>query len=131
MTPNDHKKHWLDDAKNVSLGVKITVGIDLGGYGVDPTVFAREFAILHEAGMTPMEAIQAGTRVNAELLQWDDRLGTIEAGKLADIIAVEGNPLEDMSALETVSFVMIGGKVVKRPGRGESLSGLLIDAPQP
>jgi imidazolonepropionase-like amidohydrolase len=76
-----------------------------------------------------MEAIQAGTRVNAELLQWEDRLGTIETGKLADIIAVAGNPLEDLSALEKVSFVMIGGKVVKRPGRSESLSGLLISAP--
>ncbi len=108
-------------------GVKITVGVDLGGYGVDPTVFAREFAILHEAGMTPMEAIQAGTRVNAELLGWDDRLGTIEAGKLADVIAVVGNPLENLEALEDVSFVMIGGAVVKRPGRPEALSGLLID----
>lgn len=79
--------------------------------------------------MTPMEAIQAGTRVNAELLQWDDRLGTLEAGRLADIIAVAGNPLEDSSALEEVSFLMIGGKAVKRPGPAESLSGLLISAP--
>jgi len=112
-------------------GVKVTVGIDLGGYGVDPRVYAREFAVLHEAGMTPMEAIQAGTRVNAELLGWDDRLGTIEAGKLADLIAVVGNPLEDLEALENVSFVMIGGAVVKRPGRPETLSGLLIvDRPE-
>jgi imidazolonepropionase-like amidohydrolase len=97
-------------------GVKIAVGLDLGGYGVDPKVLAREFAVLVEAGMSPMEAIQAGTRVGAELLQWDDRLGTIEAGKLADIIAVPGNPLDDLSALERVSFVMIGGTVAKRPG---------------
>jgi imidazolonepropionase-like amidohydrolase len=87
--------------------------------------------VLHEAGMTPMEAIQAGTRVGAELLQWDDRLGTIETGKLADIIAVPGNPLEDMSALERVSFVMIGGKVVKRPGDPASLNGLLSDPDRP
>jgi len=127
---NDRANFLAAVGRAHKAGVKITVGIDLGGYGVDPTVFAREFAILHEAGMTPMEAIQAGTRVNAELLRWDDRLGTLEAGKLADIIAVEGNPLEDLSALEKVSFVMIGGKVVKRPGRTESLSGLLIAAPQ-
>jgi imidazolonepropionase-like amidohydrolase len=128
---NDRANFLAAIGRAHEVGVKITVGIDLGGYGVDPTVYAREFALLHEAGMTPMEAIQAGTRVNAELLQWDDRLGTIEVGKLADIIAVAGNPLEDLSALEAVSFVMIGGKVVKRPGRPESLSGLLVSAPQP
>jgi imidazolonepropionase-like amidohydrolase len=112
-------------------GVKIAVGVDLGGYAVDPKVFSREFAVLHEAGMTPMEAIQAGTRVGAELLQWDDRIGTIETGKLADIIAVPGNPLEDMSALERVSFVMIGGKVVRRPGDPASLNGLLSEPDRP
>jgi imidazolonepropionase-like amidohydrolase len=112
-------------------GVKIAVGVDLGGYSTEPEVFSREFAVLHEAGLTPMEAIQAGTRVGAELLQWDDRLGTIEAGKLADIIAVPGNPLEDLSALERVSFVMIGGKIVKRPGVSASLNGLLVDPAGP
>lgn len=96
-------------------GVKVAVGVDLGGYAVDPTVFAREFAVLVEAGMTPMEAIQAGTRVGAELLGWADRLGTLETGKLADIIAVSGNPLDDISALERVSFVMIGGQQVRSP----------------
>jgi len=128
---NDRAKFLAAVGRAHELGVKITVGIDLGGYGVDPTVYAREFARLHEAGLTPMEAIQAGTRVNAELLRWDDRLGTIEVGKLADIIAVVGNPLEDMSALESVSFVMIGGKVVKRPGHPSTLNGLLISAAQP
>jgi imidazolonepropionase-like amidohydrolase len=72
-----------------------------------------------------MDAIQAGTRVAAELLRWDDRLGTIERGKLADIIAMPGNPLTDISALERVSLVMIGGKLVKRPGEKPSLAGLL------
>jgi imidazolonepropionase-like amidohydrolase len=127
---NDRANFLAAIGRAHKAGVKITVGIDLGGYAVDPKVFAREFAVLHEAGMTPMEAIQAGTRVNAELLQWEDRLGTIEVGKLADIIAVAGNPLENLSALEDVSFVMVGGKIVKRPGRAESLSGLLISTPQ-
>lgn len=108
-----------------AAGVRVAVGIDLGGISVPAEVFAREFAVLMEAGLTPMEAIQAGTRVGAEVLGWEDRLGTIEAGKLADIIAVPGNPLDDMSALERVSFVMLGGRVVKRPGSSASLAGIL------
>jgi len=128
---NDRAKFLAAIGRAHEAGVKIGVGVDLGGYGVDPKVFAREFAVLHEAGLTPMEAIQAGTRVNAELLRWEDRLGTIEPGKLADVIAVAGNPLDDLAALEDVSFVMIGGAVVKRPGRPDSLSGLLIDDRQP
>ena len=59
-------------------GVKVAVGIDLGGISVPAEVFAREFAVLVEAGLSPMEAIQAGTRVGAEVLGWEDRLGTIE-----------------------------------------------------
>jgi imidazolonepropionase-like amidohydrolase len=106
-------------------GVKIAVGIDLGGYMTDPAVFVREMPVLVEAGLTPMEAIQAGTRVGAELLRWDDKLGTVQAGKLADLVAVPGNPLEDMKTLEKVDFVMIGGKVVKSPGGGETLAGSL------
>jgi imidazolonepropionase-like amidohydrolase len=108
-------------------GVRIAVGVDLGGYAVDPTVFAREFAVLVEAGLSPMEAIQAGTRVGAELLGWEARLGTLEAGKLADIIAVAGNPLEDMSALERVELVMIGGRIVRSPGSGSSPTAGIID----
>lgn len=112
-------------------GVKVAVGVDLGGYSVDPTVFAREFAVLVEAGMTPAEAIEAGTRVGAELLGWDDRTGTIEAGKLADVIAVRGNPLDDITALEQVVFVMIGGRVVKAPGVSQGLAGSLPVRDQP
>ena len=97
----------------IRAGVKVTVGSDFGGY--DPLINAREFASLVEAGMTPMQAIQAGTRVAAELLEWEDRVGTLEAGKLADIIAVSGDPLEDLSELERVIFVMKGGEVVKAP----------------
>ncbi len=97
----------------IRAGVKIGVGSDFGGY--PPVLNAREFAALVRAGMTPMQAIQAGTRVGAEVLRWDDRLGTLEPGKLADIVAVAGDPLKDISELERVNFVMIGGKVVKRP----------------
>lgn len=94
-------------------GVKIVVGSDLGGYQYPANVYAREFATLVEAGLSTMQAIKAGTSVAAEMLRWDDRLGTLEVGKLADVIAVEGNPLEDISVLEHVSFVMSDGVVVK------------------
>ena len=60
-----------------------------------------------------MQAIQAATRTNSELLGWDDRIGTLEPGKLADIVAVPGDPLSDLSLLERVSFVMLGGEVVE------------------
>jgi imidazolonepropionase-like amidohydrolase len=106
-------------------GVKIAVGVDLGGYMTDPVVFVREMAVLVEAGLTPMQAIQSGTRVGAELLRWDDRLGTVESGKLADLVAVTGNPLDDLKALERVEFVMIGGRVAKSPGGAKALAGTL------
>lgn len=91
----------------IDAGVKIGVGTDYVGFPVEQG--AREFALLVEAGMTPMQAIQAGTRVNAELLGWEDRIGTIEVGKLADLVAVPGDPLADISELERISFVMLGG----------------------
>jgi imidazolonepropionase-like amidohydrolase len=106
-------------------GVKVVVGLDLGTHMVEPKLYAREFAVFVEAGMSPMAAIQSGTRVAAEMLRWDDKLGTIERGKLADIIAVPGNPLTDISALERVSMVMLGGKMLKRPGEPASLAGVL------
>jgi imidazolonepropionase-like amidohydrolase len=110
--------------KAYAAGVRIAVGLDLGGYNIDPRQFVGEFGVLVEAGLTPMQAIQAGTRVAAELLMWDS-LGTIEQGQLADIIAVSGNPLEDISALEDVGFVMIDGKIVRLPGAEAQLAGIL------
>lgn len=115
--------NWLSKAHK--KGVKIGVGLDLGT-GYPPHVFAREFATLVEIGMSNMEAIQAGTRVNAEMLGWDDRLGTLEVGKLADIIAIPGNPLDDISLLEKVSFVMLGGRILKAPGSSTPMQGMLI-----
>jgi imidazolonepropionase-like amidohydrolase len=95
----------------IRSGVRIAVGSDFGGFPAH--LNAREFGCLVEAGMTPMQAIQAGTRVGAELLGWDDRIGTVEPGKLADLVAVAGDPLEDVAALERVVFVMFGGEVVR------------------
>jgi len=105
----DQQYEWV--GKAIRAGVKVAVGSDFGGY--DPQINAREIAAVAEAGMTPMQAIQAATQVNAELLGWEDRIGTIESGKLADLVAVAGDPLADLSELERPVFVMIGGRVVR------------------
>lgn len=97
----------------VAGGVKITVGTDMT---CDTgAIRAREFASLVEAGMSNLQAIHAGTLLNAELLGWQDRIGSLEPGKLADVIAVDGDPAADIAALERVVFVMKGGTVVKQP----------------
>jgi imidazolonepropionase-like amidohydrolase len=95
----------------VKKGVKIGVGSDYVGF--PPEFSAREFNELATLGMTPMQAIQAGTKVNAELLNKDKEIGTVEVGKMADLIAVKGDPLKDLSELQRVKFVMIGGKIAK------------------
>ncbi len=97
----------------IRAGVKIVIGSDFGGY--DARLNAREFAALVRVGMTPMQAIQAGTRVAAEMLRWDDRIGTVAPGKLADLVAVAGDPLRDISELQRVIFVMLNGKIIKTP----------------
>lgn len=94
-------------------GVKVVAGVDLGGYDYDPTVYVRELAVLMEAGMTAMEAIKATTSVPAEMLLQSENIGAIEAGRKADIIAVAKNPLDDISELEKVRFVMANGEIVK------------------
>ena len=96
----------------VKKGVKVGVGTDYIGW--EPNFSAREFGELVSIGMTPMQAIQAGTKVNAELLKLDKEIGTIEVGKFADIIGVKGDPLKDITELQRVKFVMIGGEVVKK-----------------
>jgi len=90
-------------------GVKIAFGTDAGVFphGLN----GREFKYMVEAGMPPFEAIQSATLNSARLLKIDDKLGSIEKGKLADIVAVEGDPLTDISLLEQVSFVMKDGKI--------------------
>ena len=88
-------------------------------FGTDAAIFphgdnARQFAYMVRFGMTPIEAIQAATVNGAELIGWPDDVGAIEAGRYADIIAVRGNPLDDVSVLEDVRFVMKGGRVYKQ-----------------
>jgi len=69
--------------------------------------------LVKRAGMTPARAIQAGTLTNAEMLGWQNQIGSIEKGKFADIVAVTGDPLSDITELQRIKFVMKGGKVFK------------------
>jgi imidazolonepropionase-like amidohydrolase len=92
-------------------GVKIAFGTDAAVYphGLN----AHEFPVMVKLGMTPLGAIQASTVNAADLLGWSDRVGSIEPGKFADLIAVQGDPVQDVSVLEHVDFVMKGGEVIK------------------
>ena len=98
--------------KAVSAGVKIGFGTDIGvcRFGTN----AREFSLMVENGMTPMRAIEAATTADADLLGVSSQLGSITKGKLADIIAVRGDPLGDVRLLEDVRFVMKEGRIYKQ-----------------
>jgi len=96
----------------VRRGVKIAFGTDVGGFAWTENE-AKEFGYMVRYGMTPMQAIQSATLVAAELLERPDDMGAIEAGKFADIVAVAGDPLRDITELERVRFVMKGGEVVR------------------
>ena len=106
-------------SRAVKAGVRMAFGTDAGVFPHGDN--AKQFALLVRYGMTPMQAIRSATLDAAELLGWKDRVGSLEPGKLADLIAVQGDPLKDIHLLEEVSFVMKGGAVVKdtrRPGSG-------------
>ena len=96
----------------VRKGVKIAFGTDAGGFPWTENA-AKEFNYMVRYGMTPMQAIQSATVVAAELLERPNDMGAIEAGKYADIVAVAGDPLKDVTELERIRFVMKGGEVVK------------------
>ncbi len=96
----------------LDAGVKITAGTDAGGH--DHPVNARELECLVEAGMSPMQALQAATGLAAECLGWERELGTVQVGRLADLVAVEGDPLRDITILqrpERIKLVYKGGKL--------------------
>jgi imidazolonepropionase-like amidohydrolase len=97
--------------KAIEAGVKIGMGTDAAVYphGLN----AHELAVYVSLGMTPLQAIRTATINDADLLGWSDKVGTLEAGKWADMIAVDGDPLQDVTVLQHVKFVMKGGAVVK------------------
>jgi imidazolonepropionase-like amidohydrolase len=95
-----------------SLGVKIAAGFD-SAEAESQGKNATELEAMVKRGMTPIEVIQAATVKAAELLSWQDKVGTLEPGHYADVIAVEGDPLKDITVLQHVKFVMKGGEVVK------------------
>lgn len=98
-------------ARAFSAGVKVALGTDAAVYphGLN----AHEFAVMVKLGLSPLQAIQAGTINAADLLGWSGKVGTLEPGAWADIIAVDGDPVKDVTTLERVKFVMKGGEVVK------------------
>ncbi|MFZ6815824.1 amidohydrolase family protein [Undibacterium sp. Rencai35W] len=104
----DARKHV---ARAVSLGVPIAFGTDAGVYphGLN----AREFAVYVQIGMTPIQAIRSATINASKLLGWEDQVGSIDVGKFADMIAVDGNPLKDVTELERVKWVMKAGAVIR------------------
>ena len=100
-------------AKAYKAGVKILFGTDTGvsAHGQN----AREFVLMVESGMPAMEAIKSATSVSAKYLEIDDRLGSVEVGKVADLVAVPGDPIKDISAMQRVHFVMKDGVVHRSP----------------
>jgi imidazolonepropionase-like amidohydrolase len=94
-------------------GVKIVLGTDAGGFDWKGLNEALEFKYYVDYGMTPMQAIRTATTSAAELLGWSDKMGSIEAGKWADLVAISGDPLKDVTELQKVKFVMKGGAVFK------------------
>lgn len=99
--------------KAMKMGVKIAFGTDVGAY--EHGTSAREFARMVEYGMKPIDAIRSATVRGSELLRMERQIGTIEPGKFADVIAVEGTPLDDIGALGRIAFVMKAGQVYKSP----------------
>jgi imidazolonepropionase-like amidohydrolase len=99
----------------VKIGVKI-------GFGTDAAVYphgqnAKEFKLMVDLGMPPIEALRAATSGDADLLGIAAKVGTLEKGKLADIVAMRGDPTTDITATERVSFVMKEGKIVKNSAK--------------
>ena len=99
--------------KALKKNVKIALGTDAGGFDWKEINQAKEFAYYVDYGMTPMQAIRSGTVVPAELLGWSDKMGTVASGRWADLVAVTGDPLKDITELQRVKFVMKAGAVYK------------------
>jgi imidazolonepropionase-like amidohydrolase len=105
--------HVRNFRQQLAAGVPIAMGSDVGPFPHGTQ--AREFVLMVKYGMSPAAALQADLINGAKLLEWDGQIGQLKPGYLADVIAVSGNPLEDISTLEHVDFVMKGGVVFRKP----------------
>ncbi|BCV25404.1 amidohydrolase family protein [Gelria sp. Kuro-4] len=105
--------HLASFRKALAAGVKIAFGTDAGTPFNEHGANTFELELLVENGMTPLQALEAGTRVSAELLGIEDKVGTLEAGKLADVVVVAGDPLADIKAVRNVQVVVKEGRIVK------------------
>jgi imidazolonepropionase-like amidohydrolase len=104
--------HQAEFKKQLAAAVPMAMGSDVGPFPHGTQ--AREFVLMVKFGMSPLAAIQAGTLNGAKLLGWQGHIGAIKAGYFADVVAVPGNPLDDISALQRVSFVMKDGVTYKK-----------------
>ena len=98
--------------RQVAAGIPFAVGSDVGPFPHGTQ--AREFVLMVKYGMTPLAVLQSDYLNGAQILRWRGQIGELKAGYYADVIAVPGNPLEDITAVERVAFVMKGGLVVRR-----------------
>ena len=96
-----------------ALAAGIPIGFATDAMVIEHGENARECAVRHDLGESPMACIVAATSLNAEIMGWSDRVGSVEVGKFADIVAVPGDPLQDITQLQKVGFVMKGGAVVR------------------
>jgi imidazolonepropionase-like amidohydrolase len=104
--------HVAEFKRQLATGVPIAMGSDVGPFPHGTQ--AREFILMVKYGMSPLAAIQAGTLNGAKLLGWQERIGALKPGYQADVVAVPGNPLDNISALEKVSFVMKAGVIYRK-----------------
>jgi imidazolonepropionase-like amidohydrolase len=105
--------HVQEFRKQLAAGVPMAVGSDVGPFPHGTQ--AREYVLMVKFGMKPVEALQAGLLNGAKLLGWPNEIGALKSGYYADVIAVRGNPLEDIEALTRVEFVMKGGVIYRKP----------------
>jgi imidazolonepropionase-like amidohydrolase len=104
--------HAREFKTQLAAGVPMAMGSDVGPFPHGTQ--AREFVLMVQYGMSPLAALQAGTLNAAKLLDWQDQIGALKPGYFADIVAVPGDPLQDIGVLERISFVMKGGTIYKR-----------------